>query len=99
MPIQNNIQANQGPIISTMSAPNVIKMDGPGRIENLGRPIAESTHQITFKHLNQNGQIPSLSISANPSINNFSPAPSLLNSHRANFPSNPYISDQTKTIS
>ena len=40
LPVQNNIQINQTPMISTMPGPNFNRFDGPSRIENHSRPIA-----------------------------------------------------------
>lgn len=106
-PLQNNIQFNFVAPNPTIPAPQGIKTEATVLKNYTSINFADPSHQITFKQLNQNTQLPplpilgnhSFTISGNPSINNFSPGPSLINSHRANNSSNIFMADQARTNS
>jgi len=102
-PLQNNrhfniVKDNQTIIPQGIKADPVIARRSPSL------NFVDSSHQITFKHINKNmpslpiSGNPSIKISGNPSINNFSLGHSLMNSHRANNSSQVYLADQTRNI-
>ena len=103
-PLQNNRHFNTVKDSQTFPTHLGIKEDPVVTRRSPILNFVDSTHQITFKNINKN--VPPLPISGNPSIqisgapssNNFSPAPSLMNSHRANNSSHVYPTNQTRII-
>lgn len=89
----NSASANQNNPTNANRIGDVISRQSPN---NIG---GDSTQNMSLKQFNQNGQLPYLPLSGNPSIplsnnsldKNFSAATSVMNSYRTNIPSQEQI--------